>query len=99
MCILRETDEKSERGRPYVLDRLHRLQSRKIQMTPSTGERKYEVWLWVCDLDWLTQLILFDGFNTYWSDYMRPSGGYSAKKLRRNFCRITRSKFYKIGEL
>lgn len=55
--------------------------------------------VWLYDHErcgWLWQLILFDGENTYWIDEMKPSGGYSKKKLLDDH--IEGSLFY-IGEL
>lgn len=42
-------------------------------------------------------VVLYDGKNTYWSDKMIPSGGYT--KMRKNICSITESRFVYIGEL
>lgn len=43
-------------------------------------------------------MLLWDGKNnTYWTDEMKPSGGY--KKMRSKFHPLTDARFIYIGEL
>lgn len=55
------------------------------------------VWLWENKLDWLSTIVLWDGENTYWIEEMKPSPNY--KKMRSEYCDITTSQFFYIGEL
>ncbi|RJP50496.1 MAG: hypothetical protein C4586_05795 [Anaerolineaceae bacterium] len=58
-----------------------------------------EVWLYGPErCDWLWQVILFDGRNTYWTDEMIPSSGYSRRRLK-SMGRFGVGRFYKIGDL
>ncbi len=58
------------------------------------------VWLYYSpNCDWLAQLVLFDGENTYWSDNMRPSNGYTESRLRNSYRRRGVGYFKKIGNL
>ena len=61
-------------------------------------QKELSVWVWIREDSDEMRLVLFDGENTYWTDQMRPSSGYSVRSLR-ECCRVTRSKFFKMGEL
>lgn len=45
---------------------------------------------------WDGWIVLFDGSNTYWTEEMRPSGGYSESKLKRG---SDFGVFIRLGEL
>ena len=55
------------------------------------------VWIWETKDGFFHEILLWDGYHTYWSDEMKPSGGYN--KMRTYWCKITRSRFVYIGEL
>ena len=57
-----------------------------------------KVYLWLNNCEWLNQLVLFDGENTYWSDEMRPSGGYFKETIDK-YRPDSKSQFFYIGEL
>jgi hypothetical protein len=55
-----------------------------------------KLYLWEMG-EYFSVLILWDGENTYWSDEMRPSGGY--KTMPSGISPITKSRFTYIGDL
>lgn len=57
-----------------------------------------DIWLYESKGNHWDQLVLFDGENTYWSEEMQPSGGYTKKRLNK-ICPITGGRFTKVGEL
>ena len=55
-----------------------------------------KIYLWEV-VGGFSNIVLWDGENTYWTDEMRPSYGYF--EMRTGICKLTDSRFTYVGEL
>lgn len=64
-----------------------------------TQPSKMKVLLYESHCDWLHQLVLWDGENTYWHDGMKPSSGYKSMRKMKYWSRKMGTQWTLIGEL
>lgn len=58
-----------------------------------------KVLLWETEDGCFNSVVLWDGQNTYWSEYMEPSSGYENMNKMKRWCKISKSRYVVIGDL
>lgn len=58
-----------------------------------------KILFWEGHCDWLSQLVLWDGENTYWCDEMKPSPRYKSLRQMNSRSKEINAKWTYIGEL